>query len=277
MINPRNSEEVLNSLIETKESDINLSGLTSTSETALWKNQLSVFAVAISFFEQVFQSFEKDLQYQKDTTPIYTAQWFRDRMINFYQFSDTDPEIGQVKVNDNFEIFYETEDVDARIIEYCAVTQEPNSRQVTVKIAKDNGSGQPEVLTTDELVSATSFVGAIQGAGLLVSTVSFPGDLLFVDIDIYYDGQFAESTTKDNVNNAIIDYLNNTEFDGGVRELNLVNSIETVPGVKDVVVNRLQAQKNGDTSPLDWNRLYFTKAGYMNYNPDNSVINMIIE
>ncbi len=277
MTTPRTTQEIYNSLVDIKNSDSNLDDLNSTSVTALWSLYLFVVAAGISFFEQVLALFVEDLEYQKDTTPIYTAQWWRDRMINFYQFSDTDPAIGQVKVNDNFEIFYETEDIDARIIEYCAVTQELNSRQVTIKVAKDNGSGQPEVLTTDEQVSATSFVGSIQGAGLLISTVSFPGDLLFVDIDIYYDGQFAETTTKDNVNNAIIAYLSNIEFDGGVRELNLIDSIQNVPGVKDVVVNALQAQADGQSSPGNWSRLYFTKAGYMNYNPLDSVINMIIE
>ncbi len=277
MTTPRTTQEIYNSLIQIKNADSNLDDLNSTSATALWSLYLFIVAAGISFFEQVLALFVADLEYQKDTTPIYTAQWWRDRMINFYQFSATDPNIGQVKVNDNFEIFYETEDEAARIIEYCAVTQENQSRQVTIKVAKDNGSGQPEVLSIDEQASATSFVGSVQGAGLLISTVSFPGDKLFVDIDIYYDGQFAETTTRDNVNNAIIDYLNNIEFDGGVRELNLVDSIQNVPGVSDIVINRLQAQADGDISPSDWTRLYFTKAGYMNYNPLDSVINMIVE
>ncbi len=277
MTTPRTTQEIYNSLIQIKNADSNLDDLNSTSATALWSLYLFIVAAGISFFEQVLALFVADLEYQKDTTPIYTAQWWRDRMINFYQFSATDPNIGQVKVNDNFEIFYETEDEAARIIEYCAVTQENQSRQVTIKVAKDNGSGQPEVLSIDEQASATSFVGSVQGAGLLISTVSFPGDKLFVDIDIYYDGQFAETTTRDNVNNAIIDYLNNIEFDGGVRELNLIDSIQNVPGVSDIVINRLQAQADGDISPSDWTRLYFTKAGYMNYNPLDSVINMIVE
>ncbi len=277
MTTPRTTQEIYNSLIQIKNADSNLNDLNSTSATALWSLYLFIVAAGISFFEQVLALFVADLEYQKDTTPIYTAQWWRDRMINFYQFSATDPNIGQVKVNDNFEIFYETEDEAARIIEYCAVTQENQSRQVTIKVAKDNGSGQPEVLSIDEQASATSFVGSVQGAGLLISTVSFPGDKLFVDIDIYYDGQFAETTTRDNVNNAIIDYLNNIEFDGGVRELNLIDSIQNVPGVSDIVINRLQAQADGDISPSDWTRLYFTKAGYMNYNPLDSVINMIVE
>ena len=277
MTTPRTTQEIYNSLIQIKNADSNLDDLNSTSATALWSLYLFIVAAGISFFEQVLALFVADLEYQKDTTPIYTAQWWRDRMINFYQFSATDPNIGQVKVNDNFEIYYETVDEAARIIEYCAVTQESQSRQVTIKVAKDNGSGQPEVLSIDEQASATSFVGSVQGAGLLISTVSFPGDQLFVDIDIYYDGQFAETTTQDNVNNAIIDYLNNIEFDGGVRELSLVDSIQNVPGVSDIVINRLQAQADGDISPSDWTRLYFTKAGYMNYNPLDSVINMIVE
>ena len=81
----RKSEEVFNSLVNIKEGDNNLDGLTSTSETSLWRNQLGVFAAAISFFEQILDMFKSDIIYQKDTTSVYTSQYWKDRVVNFYQ------------------------------------------------------------------------------------------------------------------------------------------------------------------------------------------------
>lgn len=271
----RTTQEIYDSLITIKDSDSNLDELNSTSSTALWSLFLFIAAAGISFFEQIQDLFFDDLVYQKSTTSVYTQQWWVDRMINFYQFSAIDPLIGIVQVNDNFNIFYETVDENARIVKFCSATQAEGNRQVTIKVAKDDGSGNPEVMTNDELLSAASFVERVKSAGLLISTVSFPADELFFDIDIYFDGQFVKSTTEDNVNNAIISYLESLPFDGSVRLINLIDSIQEVEGVIDVQINTAEIQPDGQTSPAIFDRIAFTKAGYANYNPANSVVNMI--
>ena len=272
----RSTKQVYDSLIKIKEDDENLDELNSTSSTALWSLFLYIVAAGISYFEQIQDLFYDDLVYQKSTTAVYTPQWWKDRMINFYQFSDSDPLVGIVQVNDNFNIFYETVDETARIIEFCSVTQSDDSRQVTLKVAKDNGSGLPEVLTNNEILSASSFVANMKAAGLLISTVSFPADQLFFSIDIYYGGQYIESLTKDNVNNAIKDYLASLPFDGAVLLINLIDAIQKVPGVVDVVIQLQEILSDGDSKPRFFRRVVYPKAGYAVYNPADSTINMIL-
>ena len=271
----RTTKEIYDSMVNIKNADSNLSELNSTSATALWSLFLYVVAAGISFFEQVQDLFYDDLIYQKSTTPVYTFQWWQDRLINYYQFSSSDPNIGIVKVNDNFNIYYETLDESARIVKFCSVTQLSGNRQVTIKVAKDDGFGNPEVLTNDEITSAASYVTAVKSAGLLISTVSFPADKLFFDIDIYFDGQYVKSTTKDNVNNAIIVFLSQLPFNGSVMLSAVVDAIQQVEGVVDVVINTAEIQPDGQTAPLPFKRIAYTKAGYANYNPANSIINMI--
>jgi hypothetical protein len=273
----RSVKEVFDSLITIKNADTNLDELNSTSATALWSLFLFVVAAGISFFEQIQDLFYQDLIYQKSTTSVYTPQWWVDKMINFYQFNTSNPLVGIVQVNDNFNIFYEQVEPLARIVAFCSATQANGSRQVTIKVAKDDGNGNPEVLTNDEIVSAAAFVTATKAAGLLISTVSFPADQLFFDMDIYFDGQYVESTTKDNVNNAIINYLKGLSFDGSVRLISAIDAIQQVEGVIDVVINTSEIQPDGQTAPVAFERIAFTKAGYANYNPADSIINMITE
>tara|TARA_R110002050_G_scaffold67834_2_gene146918 strand:- start:1416 stop:2243 length:828 start_codon:yes stop_codon:yes gene_type:complete len=273
----RSTKVIYDSLIVIKEGDQNLDELNSTSSTALWSLFLYIVAAGISFFEQIQDVFMADLIYQKSTTSVYTPQWWVDRMVNFYQFSNTDPNVGIVQVNDNFNVFYNTVDENAKIVDFCSTTQTPGNRQVTIKVAKDDGNGNPAVLTNDELLSASSFVERVKSAGLLISTVSFPADQLFFDLDIYFDGQYVQSTTQDNVNNGIISYLESLPFDGSVRLSSVVDAIQQIEGIVDVQIKKAEIQPDGQTAPSSFDRIAYTKAGYANYNPANSVVNMIIE
>lgn len=272
----RNPQEIFDELVSIKEADSNADELTSTSVTALWRVYLYVVAVGISIFEQVQDTFLLDLQYQKDTTIVYTAPWWNDRMINQFQYAPGDSDRGVIAINDQFQIGYVIEDDTKKIIEFSATKQADRNRQVTIKVAKDDGLGNPEQLTTDEQQAAATYVDRVKGAGLLISVVSFPSDILTLDFDLYYDGQFVESVVEDNVNTAIITYLQNLPFDGTIKLINLIDSIQEVEGVKDVLINVAQAQPEGGEF-VTFNRVYDTKAGYASYDITSSIINMIIE
>lgn len=272
----KTTQEIFDEMISIKGSDNNLNDLTSTSTTALWRLFLYVVSAGISLQQQIQDVFLKDLQYQKDTTQVYTERWWNDRMINQFQYAPGDQPRGVIAIDDNFNIGYEIVDDTKKIIEFSATKQSDNNRQVTIKVAKDDGSGNPEQLTIDEIQAAADYVDRVKGAGLLISTVSFPADILTLDIDIYYAGQFVESVTKDNVENAIREYLQNLPFDGRIKLINLVDSIQNVDGVSDVFINVAQAQPDGGDLTA-FNRVYDTKAGYANYNDAGSIVNMIIE
>lgn len=272
----RTAQEIFDEMIAIKEADPKLSGLTSTSVTAIYRNLFFDVSASISIFEQLQDAFLLDLQFQKDTTQVYTPQYWNDRMINQFQFAPGDSDRGVIAINDQFEIGYVITDETKRIIEFSATKQADRNRQVTIKIAKDDGNGNPEQVTVDELNAAKDYVDRIKGAGLLISTVSFPADQLFLEIDLFYNGQFVESVTKSNVDSAIREYLQDLEFDGRIKLIKLVDKIQEVPGVSDVLVNQAQGQPDGG-NPVSFNRVYDTKAGFANYNVGGSIINMIIE
>ena len=275
----RSIDEIYNSLLEIKDNTPSLSGATSTSNTAIWRAFYRVTAIGINIFEQIQDTFEQDLIYIRDTAQIYSESWWNDKMTNFFQYSATDPDVGELELTDNFVPFYTTVDEDARIVDFCSTTQADASRIVTIKCAKDNGSGAPEQLSEDELSSARGFVNSLQGAGLRMSVVSFPADVLRLnDLDIYYRGTNNETVVRQKVVDAINEFLaQGVTFDGQIRLLTLIDFIQNnVEELVDLEITEASIQPDGELDPVVFTRSTDTKAGYASFDEGGSTINMIL-
>lgn len=270
----KTTAQILSEIIAFKEANSNLSGLTSTSLYSKWRNLYATASAEISIFEQLYDQFLLDLEYQKLTTPVYTQSWWNDQMLNYFQYS-TDPDKGVLKINDQFQYFYTTEDDATKIIKFSATKQSDNSRQTTIKVAKDDGTGVPEVLTLAEISAAKSFVDRKKGAGLLISVVSFPSDKIKLNVDIYFDGQYVLDDVKNDCIEAIKGYFATLEFDGDIRLQKIVDAIQSVQGVEDLEVKSTSGLQDGGTYQA-FTRKFITKSGYAQLDEVNSLLNLIV-
>lgn len=272
----RTITQIFDEIVATKNNQTELVGLTSTSNTSLWKLIYYTVAVAINFHEQLWDLFKKDLETIRDNTPVQTERWWNDRMKNYFQYDPIDTDKGVLSIGEDFVPFYITVDETKRIIDFSAVKQTEGSRQVNIKLAKDDGSGNATQLSLAELTSAKSYVNEIQGAGLFIQTVSFPADVLEIDVDLYFNGQYIISNVEADVKLAIQDYLFNLKFDGTVELIRLIDSIQNVDGIQDVFINVIYGKP--DSAPKqEFNRIYNTLAGYAILDETNSVFNLIVQ
>jgi hypothetical protein len=272
----RTQAEIFQELLAIKEIDVNLSGLTSTSVTAQWTNTLNDTALAISLFEELQDQFLVDLEYQKTSTPVYTGAWWNDKILNLFQYAPSDTDKGVLQIDDNSNISYPITDESKRIIKFVATKRDSTGNRVSIKMAKDDGNGNPEQLTEDEITAVSQFISDIQLVGELMDAVSFPPDVLNVELDIYINGMVVASVVESNINNAVTSYLQNLEFDGLLRVSSLVDELQKVEGVIDVFVATIQATPNGGAVET-FDRIYNTKAGFATYDVDNSIINIRLE
>lgn len=272
----RTIQTIYDEIIVTKNNQAELAGLTSTSDTAIWKLIYYTVAVAINFHEQLWDLFKVDLETIRDNTPVQTERWWNDRMKNQFQYDPLDTDKGVLKIGEDFVPFYTTVDETKRIIDFSAVKQTEGSRQVNIKVAKDDGSGNATQLALAELTAARSYVNEIQGAGLFIQTVSFPADELEIDVDLYFDGQYVISNVEAAVKLAIQEYLFNLKFDGAIEIIRLVDAIQQVAGIKDVFINIIYGKP--DSAPKqEFDRVYDTLAGYAVLNETDSVFNLIVQ
>jgi hypothetical protein len=241
----------------------------------MWRVFYGATATAISVMEQIWDVFKQDLEYQKNTTYSMTSAWWNDRMKNYFQYAPADPDRGVLKITDNYVYYYSIIDDTKKIIDFCSTVTNTLNRSVTIKVAKDNGSGAPTQLSNDELMAAATYVDRVQAAGAQIKVVSFPADKLLLNMNIYYDGMYVESTVQSNVQNAVVTYLQQLTFDGIIHLSKLVDVIQAVEGVNDVLLVSASAIKDGG-SEEPFNRVFSTQAGYATFDADSSLITMIL-
>ena len=243
-----------------------------TSNMSLLQLIYYIQAVQLSLNQQYWDNFKTDLQTIANNAPVASGAWWQDKMFKF-QYS-SDPDYGVI-INEApyFVPSYTNIDNSLNIIKYCAVTQ--NGKQVVIKVAKDDGSGNPTQLIEDELNSAKSYKDRIQPMGLAINVVSFPADNIKLNIEIYYNAQFVQSTVLANVKTAITNYLKSLKFDGAVYISKIEDAIQLVEGVNDVRIVQMQG-KGTNTSYEVIDRVYPTLSGYCSFDDTNSTITMNI-
>lgn len=262
----RTVSEIQNELISAVQADPTLSGLTSPSATAIWRLWTFVIASSLEVQEQLWDVFKAELeQIAREAVPG-TADWLQNRVLEF-QYDATNPQV--VTIVDG-KATYPTVDVSLRIITRAAIKEQSNGRTL-VKVAKDDGAGGLIPITSIEENALISYLDAIGFVGIPIDTSSqFPDRLRFQG-EVFYDGQYVESTVKTNVITAINDYLKSIsidEFDGKVVREKIIDAIQAVAGVTGIDTLNVSLIGRPSSVPLTGStititREYETAAGYI--------------
>lgn len=254
----RSLTEIQNEII----ADVNteLPDLSSSSQTALWRLWTFVVASAIYLHEVLWDLFKEELEEIAAEAKVGTAEWLQSKALVF-QYSPTEPQVLEVV---DFVPRYVTIDEGLRIIDVASVKQQTN-RRVVVKVAKDDGSSGLIALDAMELSAFRSYIRAIQFAGTSVDVQSANADKLYIEMTVYYDGQFVQSVVSTNVKSAINNYIQNLEFDGLVYVNKFIDAIQAVDGVKDLKIDLLRARTDADPfGTINNNAFYNLSAGVNN-------------
>lgn len=212
-----------------------LAPLNSPSQTAIYNLWIYITAVALWVHETLWDLFKKEIESVIANQPVGTVKWVQQKCKDF-QYDATTPQIVQLV---DFVPAYNPIDDTKKIITRCSVKTQPN-KIVSVKVAK---SEPPTPLTNLELSSLQGYLDTISFAGVQYSTISVAADYLYLDAQIFYNGQYASVISASTIT-AINNYLATIPFDGVVRDSALVDAIQQVPGVTDVVLNNLALRAN---------------------------------
>lgn len=240
-----------------------LSGLNSPSQASIYTLWKYVMSASIWAFEKLLDIFKVELETIATNAQIGTVLWVKDMILKF-QYSATLPQIVQLI---NFVPGYDPVDETLKIITRASVKTLP-TKVVAVKVAK---SEPPTALSTPELNSLIGYLDEVSFAGVQYQVTSTLPDELFLEVEIFYNGQYAAiiSTT---VIDAIEAYLAAIPFDGIIKVSSLEDAIQAVPGVSDLVINNLSMRANGVPfgsgvylvqNKTTINKSYPTNSGYV--------------
>jgi hypothetical protein len=259
----RTIEQIQASIIANIQATPELAQANSTSTRAIWRLFSYVVAVSILLLEQIIDVFKSDNETYIGQAIPNTASWLTKKIFEF-QYSATNPQIVQLT---NLIPSYTVVDTSLQIITRCSVVT-TISNNVTVKVAKSN---PPVALTSGELGALQGYVNAIGVAGIQYNCVSQDADRVYINADIYYNGQYS-STIKGTVINAINTYLASISFNGQLKVSDLEIIIRNITGVNDVLISDVKARNSTTTfangtyliqNKTTIGRIFSTIAGYI--------------
>lgn len=196
-----------------------------------------VIAYAIFVLERIFDNSIGAIKSYIDSVRPHTKNWYSNK-IKAFQFGDTLPIDSDV---------YPTINEDHKIISNCSVSEELG--YLKVKVAKEL-SGTLTPLTNEELEALNTYAYRVKDAGVRLSIVSLPADVIRVNAIIHYDPLVLKSNgTKINgqagvvvVHEQIKNYLKNLPFDGMFSIMDLTDAIQNVEGVSIVQVTQVRTR-----------------------------------
>jgi hypothetical protein len=237
--------------------------LTSTSKRAIYNLLSYVVAVAINILENLMDIYQAALEAIAASAAPASGSWLQAQILKF-QYSADVPQIVQLI---NFAPQYPVVDSSLCIVSRCSITTNL-ANSVLIKVATGN---PPAALSSDQLAALQSYVNVIGVAGVTYQVQSLSADLLYVNAQVFYQGQYG-SGIQQAVITAINTFLSQLPFNGRMRISDLEEAIRQVPGVTDVLLMNVQARSATTTFGAGTflvsanqvaSRYWDTVAGYM--------------
>ena len=261
----RSIDVIEQSIIDAKNADANLSGLTSTSATAVWRRWVYITARAINTMEVFMDSFKTDVAATIAAQKPHTLQWYITKAKAF-QYG--------VSLPADTDTYAVVPPVDASVlvVANAAAIEIPGLSKIRIKAAR-LVSGVLAPLTGGQLAALNGYMSRVKDAGVRLECTSSVADNFRLSVNVYYDalvidasGARIDGTSATPVKDAIITFLDGLPFNGVFDYNTFVASISLVEGVK--VFECLVCEANyGSTDYIDiiaaMPSRYTPDAGYM--------------
>lgn len=241
--------------------------LTSTSKVAIWRLIYYTIAVGTWIFEQLLDIHTAAIEARKLELIAGTNQWYASAALEWQEGDE-------LTWNGN-QYVYSIVDSTKRTVQYSSSVDGDNT--VTIKVAKDDGSGAPEKLSAAQLTSFSSYMEQLVFAGINSIIVSTDEDLAKIYYTIQVNGLVIDATGESIANpgtfpvhDAIDAYLADLDFNGIFRVSELTDVIVGVEGVINPIATAVEGKAFAGTyEDIMANTLqdYTSVAGYMKVDP----------
>jgi len=268
----RTLNEIRQTILDAKAAEPALDVLNSPSQAAIWRLWVYVVAAAIWLHEQLWDIYKAEVQTIADRAVAATLPWYV-QQAKLFQWSATttyyllfDPDTQQIRYN----IVAPAD----RIVAFAsAVESGANPKTVILKVAQADGSGNPTPLPgtpgnpATQLGGITSYIRQIKPAGIQVTVVSRPPDLLNIQATVWITDASNQATIQTAVEAAIVAHIRTAiPFDGVLFIERLRDAMQAVAGVADVALGPITAHV-GLSSPLVVGQRYESTSGYFAIDP----------
>lgn len=231
----RSTDDIITQMNTQQAAESGLSSLNNPSQTSIYQLFKYIVAQCINVFEQLMDTKKDEIDTILGNSAPNTEAWLQNKIMQF-QYSTTNPQVLSII---NYVPSYAKIDESMRIISRCAVKTDIN-KIVKCKVAT---GAVPAPLNALQYSSLYGYIDNILNCGVSFDLVNIPSDKLYIEAEIYYDGQYI-SSIQSNIESALDAYLSNLPFDGSVFVNDIEDTLQSVTGVKDVKIISVKARQD---------------------------------
>lgn len=250
----RTKEQIEQEIMQAKSSYVELSGLNSVSQTAIWRFWVKLTAFVHHTLERLFDAFSQEIDNRIAQNRVGTTAWYVQKARAF-QLGDTLNDAGE----------YDVINESSRIITRCSAREVAGA--VSIKIAK---SEPPLQLSSSELQSFTQYINKVKLAGVAINVINLPAEPVIVNITILYT-LIGEEDARNAVKQAIQEYIYGLSFDGEFVVNDMIAICRSKKGIVDVLVNSVDINNNTVSGGR-----YVAVSGYYSFDADDASNNYVM-
>lgn len=224
---------------------------------------IGVVATAAGTVENLVEMRESEID-RYITAERYGYKGWYERMARAFQLGDDVNELEE-------KTYYDVIDVEKQIIKFSYCEQIEGG--ILLKVAKSDNDGEPEPLSTlednDEFGAVLSYINRVKPAGIKVTLRSESADLIDIALKMRYNHLVftSQNAAKNAVEKAIKEYLKSLSYNGEFVGMQLIDAIQTVPGIEIVQTMTVAITHAGYSAVNISNSLsYIPYSGYIRLN-----------
>lgn len=245
-------------MVDEKEKETALGGLTSGSATAIWKLMFYVVAESIHTLELLMDSHSSDVNDTIESIIPHRPKWYADKALAFMQGMALETD------TDTYDTSGMTDDEvnAAKVVKHAVAIENDSSSLLTIKVAGEDSSNNKTPLPAETETQLLSYLKEIKDAGVRIMLVNKTADKFNCNADIYYNPQLDPDDVKSSCETAIKNYIQNLPFNGEYTNMALEDALQRVDGVKVVSFNTASCQEEGTSAFSTINARRQPAAGY---------------
>lgn len=254
----RTTEEIYEEMVAEKERRTELAGLTSPSNTAIWRLILYVIAYAVGVSERLWDVYSSEVNARIEAIIPHRPKWYVDKVLDFMLDTTLIPDTDRYDTSS----MTDEEVRAARVVRHATANESTAASLLIIKVAGEDKDGKRAPLSVEAAEQLSAYIGEIKDAGVRYSLVNQEADTFNCEIDIYYDPMKSDATVEADCRTAIADYIENLPFNGEYTNMALIDRLQAVNGVKIAELTGSSYSTAKVSATIDINARVVPEAGY---------------
>lgn len=228
---------------------------------------LYVWAVCAWAVEQLVSRNKAEVTEEVEALTPHRPKWYRDKVLQFMEGKELEAD------SDTYDTegMTEGEVLAARVVKHAVATESRDASLLTIKVAGESGGARCP-LTAEQERQLKAYISEIKDAGVRTALVNMEADTFGCTVDVYYNAMLEPGTVQTSCVDAIREYIENLPFNGEYTNMDLVDRLQEVEGVKIVELRGSTAQAADEGTTTQINARQTPKAGY--FKPGTITVNM---